>query len=221
MRVRYRIDGVLTEAAIVPASRDPRGHLAHQDHGRPRHRRAPHPAGRPRHHAGRRARAIDLRVATLPAQYGEKVVMRILDTSKAMVEHREARHAAAGARALHQGLQPVPRRRARHRPDRLGQVDVALRGAQPAQHDRQEHHHHRGPGRVPARGPHPGAGQQEGGPHVRRRPALDDARRPRHHHGRRDPRPRDGPDRHRGGAHRPPRALHAAHERRAGRDHAA
>ncbi len=45
--------------------------------------------------------------------------------------------------------------------------------------------------------------------------------RPRHHHGRRDPRPRDGADRHRVGAHRPPGALHAAHQRRAVGDHAA
>ena len=52
-------------------------------------------------------------------------------------------------------------------------------------------------------GHHPGPGQQQGGPDVRLRPALDDACRPGHHHGRRDPRPRDGADRHRGRAHRP------------------
>ncbi len=46
-------------------------------------------------------------------------------------------------------------------------------------------------------------------------PALDAARRPRRDHGRRDPRPRDRAHRHRGGADRPPRALDAAHARRA------
>ena len=50
---------------------------------------------------------------------------------------------------------------------------------------------------------------------LRQRAALDAARRPRRHHGRRDPRPRDRADRGRGGAHRPPRPLHAAHQRRA------
>ena len=64
-----------------------------------------------------------------------------------------------GARALRARLPPVLRRGARHRPDRLGQVDHALRGAQRAQHDREEHHHDRGPGRVPARRRQPGAGQ--------------------------------------------------------------
>ena len=112
---------------------------------------------------------------------------------------------------------PGPRRRARDRPDRLRQDDDALRRAEPAQHAREEHHHDRGPGRVPARRHHPGPGQQQGGPDVRRRPALDAARRPRHHHGRRDPRPGDGADRDPGGADRPPRALDAAHQRRPGR----
>ena len=48
-------------------------------------------------------------------------------------------------------------------------------------------------------------------------PALDAAGGPRRDHGGRDPRPRDRPHRRRGGAHRPPRALDAAHARRAER----
>ena len=51
-------------------------------------------------------------------------------------------------------------------------------------------------------------------------PARDRPRRPRRDHGRRDPRPRDRADRDRGRAHRPPRALDAAHQRRGGVDHA-
>ena len=53
------------------------------------------------------------------------------------------------------------------------------------------------------------------GPHLRRRPALDDPLRPRRPDGRRDPRPRDRADRDRVGADRAPRALHPAHQRRA------
>ncbi|MET0769387.1 MAG: ATPase, T2SS/T4P/T4SS family, partial [Solirubrobacteraceae bacterium] len=84
MRVRYRIDGVLTEAAIVPASAIPAVTsrikiLSDLDIAE---RRVPQDGRVSTQAAGR---AIDLRVATLPAQYGEKVVMRILDTSKAMV----------------------------------------------------------------------------------------------------------------------------------------
>src|SRR5881396_450667 len=48
-----------------------------------------------------------------------------------------------------------------------------------------------------------------------------DAPGPRHHHGRRDPRPRDRRDGGAVGAHRPPGALDAAHQRRAQRRGAA
>ena len=47
------------------------------------------------------------------------------------------------------------------------------------------------------------------------RAARDPAPGPGRHHDRRDPRPRDRADRRAGVAHRPPGALHAAHQRRA------
>jgi len=84
MRVRYRIDGVLQEAAIVPQSAIPAVTsrikiLSDLDIAE---RRVPQD-GRVSTQVG--GKPIDLRVATLPAQYGEKVVMRILDSSKAMI----------------------------------------------------------------------------------------------------------------------------------------
>ena len=56
--------------------------------------------------------------------------------------------------------------------------------------------------------------------HLRARAAHDPAPGPRHHPGGRDPRPRDGADRRRGRAHRPPGVLDPAHERRAVGGHA-
>jgi type IV pilus assembly protein PilB len=84
MRVRYRIDGVLQEAAIVPASVIPAVTsrikiLSDLDIAE---RRVPQDG---RVSTNVDGKAIDLRVATLPAQYGENVVMRILDSSKAMI----------------------------------------------------------------------------------------------------------------------------------------
>jgi len=84
MRVRYRIDGVLQEAAIVPVSAVPAVTsrikiLSDLDIAE---RRVPQD-GRVSTQVG--DKAIDLRVATLPAQYGENVVMRILDSTKAMI----------------------------------------------------------------------------------------------------------------------------------------
>ena len=53
------------------------------------------------------------------------------------------------------------------------------------------------------------------------RPAVDPAAGSQRHSGRRDPRPGNGGDRAAGGADGPPAAQHAAHQRRAGDDHAA
>jgi type IV pilus assembly protein PilB len=85
MRIRYRIDGVLQEAATVPTSAVPAvvsriKILSDLDIAE---RRIPQDGRISMEVANR---PIDLRVATLPASYGEKVVMRILDQSKVMIE---------------------------------------------------------------------------------------------------------------------------------------
>jgi type IV pilus assembly protein PilB len=85
MRVRYRIDGVLQEAATVPVSAIPAvisriKILSDLDIAE---RRIPQD-GRISLEVDNKA--IDLRVATLPSAYGEKVVMRILDQSKVMIQ---------------------------------------------------------------------------------------------------------------------------------------
>jgi type IV pilus assembly protein PilB len=85
MRIRYRIDGVLQEAATVPASAVPAvvsriKILSDLDIAE---RRIPQDGRISLEVADK---PIDLRVATLPASYGEKVVMRILDQSKVMIE---------------------------------------------------------------------------------------------------------------------------------------
>jgi type IV pilus assembly protein PilB len=85
MRVRYRIDGVLQEAATVPLSAIPAvisriKILSDLDIAE---RRIPQDGRISLEVADK---PIDLRVATLPASYGEKVVMRILDQSKVMIQ---------------------------------------------------------------------------------------------------------------------------------------
>ena len=85
MRVRYRIDGVLQEAAVIPASAVPAvvsrvKILSDLDIAE---RRVPQDGRISLEVADK---PIDLRVATLPCAYGENVVMRILDQSKVMIE---------------------------------------------------------------------------------------------------------------------------------------
>jgi type IV pilus assembly protein PilB len=85
LRVRYRIDGVLQEAATVPASAIPAVTsrvkiLSDLDIAE---KRIPQDG---RIGMEVKGKPIDLRVATLPSSHGEKVVMRILDQSKANIE---------------------------------------------------------------------------------------------------------------------------------------
>jgi type IV pilus assembly protein PilB len=85
MRIRFRIDGVLQEAATVPSSAVPAvvsrvKILSDLDIAE---RRIPQDG---RISLEVESKPIDLRVATLPSSFGEKVVMRILDQSKVMIE---------------------------------------------------------------------------------------------------------------------------------------
>ena len=126
-------------------------------------------------------RSLDLRLATLPTVHGEKIVIRILDKTNALLQLSELGLPAAGLRELRAVVPQAVRRDPGDGPDRLGQVDDALRDAQHRQQRRPTHRDGRGPGRVPAGRRQPDPGEPEGGPHVRVRAAIDPARRPRHH----------------------------------------
>ena len=84
MRVRYRIDGVLRDAAIIPENSVPAVAsrvkiLSDLDIAE---RRVPQDG---RISLELDDKHIDLRVATLPSAFGENIVMRILDSSKALI----------------------------------------------------------------------------------------------------------------------------------------
>ena len=85
LQVRYRVDGVLVDGLKVPKDLQPNvisrfkiiARLNIAEHRRPQD-------GRSRMRYG--DRRIDLRVSTLPAQFGEKVVIRMLDSAKALID---------------------------------------------------------------------------------------------------------------------------------------
>jgi type IV pilus assembly protein PilB len=85
MRVRYRIDGVLQEAAVIPGSAVPAvvSRVKIVSDLDIAERRVPQDGRISLEVSGK---PIDLRVATLPCAHGENVVMRILDQSKVMIE---------------------------------------------------------------------------------------------------------------------------------------
>ena len=138
-------------------------------------------------------RAVDVRVSTIPSGHGERVVLRLLDKQAGRLDARPI--SACGpqiAGADGRAHPPAARHPARHRPDRLGQDDDALRRARADQRPLEQHHDGRGPDRVLHRRHRPDAGQHEGRNDVRARPARDPAPGSGRRDGRRDPRPRDG-----------------------------
>src|SRR5438045_5389583 len=85
VRVRYRIDGVLHEVMRSPQNIQAGliSRLKIMSDRNIAERRGPQDGRMSGDIAGK---AVDLRVATLPTVYGEKVVMRILDKSTALLD---------------------------------------------------------------------------------------------------------------------------------------
>ena len=166
--MRYRIDGVLRQTMVLPrAAGIPlvsrikiMSGLDIADRLRPQDGRA---------RVAVNGVPVDLRVSTLPASHGEKVVVRILDT-RATVLSLDANGTSARRAGAHQGTASDARGRdPRDRTDRLGEDDDAVLGA-PADPDAgRQHRHRRGSGRISVAGHRAGAGSREGGADVRRR----------------------------------------------------
>ena len=78
-------------------------------------------------------RAVDVRVSTIPTGHGERVVLRLLDKQAGRLDLDALGMDAATQRADRRADPQAARHPARHRPDRLGQDDDALRRARAAQ----------------------------------------------------------------------------------------
>ena len=162
-----------------------------------------------------RSRDLDLRVSTVPAQFGEKVVMRLLDKTKLQLDMTQL------------GFEAEPLRRFKDAIDRpygivlvtgptgSGKTNTLYSAIAALNEPDGQHHDGRGPDRVQPRRHQPGPDEGADRADVRLGAALLPAPGPRHHPRRRDPRLRDGRDRGQGGADRPPGALDAPHQRRA------
>ena len=161
--VRFRVDGVLVVAQRIPRQLATGvvtrlKVLAKLDIAE---RRKPQD-GRMTLGAGAAGRLLDIRVATLPTVYGESIVMRLLDKSRKAPTLAEL----GLSDAMHDRLAEVVKRPTGALlvtgPDRLRQVDDALRRPRRDQPPRDQRDHGRGSGRVPARRDQPGADQHAG-----------------------------------------------------------
>jgi general secretion pathway protein E len=163
---------------------------------------------------------VELRLSTLPTAFGEKLVMRVFDPEVLVRDFSELGFADEDRAALEEmtaqpnGIILVTG------PTGSGQDRDPVLDAEEPRHAGGQRLHAGGPDRNDR-----GSFNQ-----VQIRPTsawaspsrhpLADAAGPGHHHGRRNPRPGNGRDGDPGGADRPPRAVHAAYQRRAVGDHA-
>ena len=127
---------------------------------------------------------------------------------------RKLGHAGGRVQRHLRGYRQAQRHYNRHGPNWLRQDHDALFLPAQDQQRREQAPHGRGACRIRHRRHRAGSNQPDTGQHVPARAARVPSPGPRYHNGRRNPRPRDGADRHPGVAHRPPRFLDTPHKRR-------
>ena len=213
LQVRHRVDGQLRDVLTIPA------HLKDQTISRLKIMSGMDIAERRKPQDGRsrlrfEGRRIDLRVSTLPTQFGEKIVIRLLNSDRGIQPLDQIGLSPDNLKTMRkflshpQGLVLVTG------PTGSGKTSTLLHRAQVDQVVEQQHHHAGRPDRAAAAGRQSDPDQRQGRADVYHRPAIDSPAGSERHSGRRNPRSRDGGHRAAGGADRPPPAEHAAHQRR-------
>jgi type IV pilus assembly protein PilB len=212
-KIRYRVDGALYEMAPPPR------HLALPVISRVKvmanmniaERRLPQDGRIQKHIAGRN---IDLRVSTLPTQFGESLVLRVLDRTTVnldlealglpdyiysflleLINRPNGIFIATGPTGSGKTTTLYSCLR------KINTIDSKLLTV-------------RGTRRIRSGGDRAGASKRSHRPDLCPRPALVFAPRPRSHHGRGDTRLGDGPDRHSSVADRTSRFYYVAYKRR-------
>ena len=188
LRIRYRIDGILHEAAVPPQLRLLQSAIISRLKVMARmdiaEKRLPQD-GRINLAAG--TTSIDVRVSTIPTVNGESISLRLLsgrDRESFGFERLDLDESPDQAR---QGAaRAAQRHRDGHGADRLGQIDDALQFSDQHQLGAAAHHHHRGAGRIPAAGRVADRRETRNRVEFRQRPAAHFAAGPERHHGRRD-----------------------------------
>ena len=212
IRIRFRIDGVLKEMAPAPKEIQSAviSRLKIMSDMDIAERRVPQDG---RLSVVSRGRKIDLRVSCLPTVWGEKIVMRILDNTAATMALPDLGFSPENLKKWRNAYERPYGMLIVSGPTGSGKSTSLYATLNAVSRPEVNIVTVEDPGRVPHPRHQPGADQREGGAHVRGGAAVDPARRSRHHPDRRDPRPRDRADRHRVGAHRPPRPDDPAHQR--------
>ncbi len=160
---------------------------------------------------------IDMRVATLPTVYGEKIVMRLLDKSNVMLDLEDLGFSTKALKRFQRSFTRPYGAILVTGPTGSGKSTTLYAALNILNSPEKNIITVEDPVEYRLTGINQVQVNVKAGLTFAAASALDPALRPGHRDGRRDPRPRDRADRDRVGADRPPRAAHAAHERRAGR----
>ncbi len=220
MRVRFRVDGVLRETTHIPrrmvagvvsrvkimADLDIAEKRVPQD-GRVSLTVDGH--------------AIDTRIVTMPRVDGEGIVMRILDKSAALIGLDQLGMSESCAGMFEAGFRRAHGAVLATGPTGSGKSTTLYGALNEINEPERNIITIEDPVEYQLAGVNQLQVNLKAGLTFAERAAGDAARRPRRDHGRRDPRRRDGQDRHRVGADGPPRPVDPAHQRRALGDHAA
>jgi len=188
MQVRYRVDGEMIEAEDAPAELS--GAIISRIKIMARldiaERRLPQDG---RTKLAIRGRELDFRISVLPTMHGESVVLRVLDRAGLDLDFA----------SLGFGTAPLARwRDALSRPSGIllvtgptgsGKTSTLYASMLELSSPRRKVVTVEDPIEYELPGSEPGPDAAADRPRLRQRPALDPAPRPRHHHGRRDPRP--------------------------------
>ncbi len=158
--VRFRVDGVLrevlqTKRAVAPLMVSRIKVMSRLDIAE---KRLPQDGRISLRIAGR---AVDVRVSTMPAGHGERVVLRLLDKQAGRLDLNSLGMDTVTQNAHRRTDPQAARHPAGHRPHRLGQDHHAVRRARPHQRPHAQHHDGRGPDRVLHRRHRPDAGQHQ------------------------------------------------------------
>ena len=219
LRVRYRVDGVLQNAPSPPP------HLTAAIISRIKimaeldiaERRLPQD-GRIRLRL--QNRQVDVRVSTVPTLRGESVVLRLLDKERGRISLTELGMAADTLELFTEVISRPHGIVLVTGPTGSGKTTTLYAAVEMIRTGREKILTVEDPVEYELAGVPQVPGERKSRRDVRDGAARAAAPGPRHHSRRRNPRPRNGADRDAGGAHRPPRALDAAHQRRADRAHA-
>ena len=144
VRIRYRIDGVLAEVMRSPKNIQAGliSRLKVMADINIAERRIPQD-GRVGLTVG--GKSVDLRMATLPTVYGEKVVIRILDKSAVLLKLEELGFLDTSFKRYQVAFTKPCRSHPGDRPDQVREVHHPVRHAQHREQAGQEHHHRRRP----------------------------------------------------------------------------